>query len=65
MLSRLRGLRRETSTTRIRSSDEKLHNSDEPDLTWQEMTDLSPEDDVAGCGSAYYAAGEQHSTQNA
>ena len=37
---------------KLHNSDEKLHNSHEPDLTWQEMTDLSPEDDVAGGGKS-------------
>jgi hypothetical protein len=31
---------------KLHNSDEKLHNSEEPDLTWQEMADLSPEDEV-------------------
>jgi integrase len=38
---------------KLHNSDEKLHNSHEPDLTWQEMTDLSPVDEVE-CGSEIY-----------
>ncbi|MFZ0010848.1 MAG: hypothetical protein WAL97_02920 [Halobacteriota archaeon] len=43
---------------KLHNSDEKLHNSHEPDLTWQEMTDLSPEDDVAGGSEIYYFTDE-------
>ena len=31
-----------------------MHNSHEPDLTWQEMTDLSPEDEIEGGPEIYY-----------
>jgi hypothetical protein len=50
---------------KLHNSDEKLHNSHEPDLTWQEMTDLSSEDDVAGGSEIYYFTdkdGNIHST---
>ena len=43
---------------KLHNSDEKLHNSHEPDLTWQEMTDLSPEDDVEGGSEIYYFTDE-------
>jgi integrase len=43
---------------KLHNSEEKLHNSNEPDLTWQEMTDLSPEDDVAGGSEIYYFTDE-------
>jgi hypothetical protein len=38
----------------LRNADEKLHNSHQPDLTWQEMTDLSPEDEIEGVPEIYY-----------
>jgi integrase len=44
---------------KLHNSDEKLHNSHEPDLTWQEMTDLSPEDEIEGSPEIYYFADEE------
>jgi len=35
-----------------------LHNSNEPDLTWQETTDLLPEDEVEGGSEIYYFTDE-------
>jgi integrase len=43
---------------KLHNFDEKLHNSYEPDLTWQEMTDLSPEDEVEGGSEIYYFTDE-------
>ena len=43
---------------KLHNSDEKLHNSHEPDLTWQEMTDLSPEDEIEGGPEIYYFTDE-------
>jgi hypothetical protein len=43
---------------KLHNSDEKLHNSDDPDLTWQEMTDLSPEDEIEGGPEIYYFTDE-------
>jgi transcriptional/translational regulatory protein YebC/TACO1 len=40
--------------------DEELHNSHEPDLTWQEMMDLSPEDEIEGGPEIYYFTDEEH-----
>ena len=40
--------------------DEKLHNSHKPDLTWQEMTDLSPEDEIEGSPEIYYYFSSHH-----
>jgi len=42
----------------LHNSDEKLHNSQEPDLTWQEKTNLSPEDEVEGGSEIYYFTDE-------
>jgi hypothetical protein len=39
---------------KLHNSEEKLHNSHEPELTWQEKTDLSPEDDIEGGSEIYY-----------
>jgi hypothetical protein len=44
--------------TKLHNSDEKLHNSQEPDLTWQEITDLSPEDEIEGGPEIYYFTDE-------
>jgi hypothetical protein len=44
--------------TKLRNFDEKLHNSHEPELTWQEKTDLSPEDDIEGGSEIYYFTDE-------
>jgi hypothetical protein len=52
-LARIMMRNKHNKDKKLHNSDEKLHNSREPDLTWQEMTDLSPEDDVA-CGSEIY-----------
>ena len=38
--------------------DKKLHNFDAPDLTWQEMNDLSPEDEIEGGSEIYYFTDE-------
>ncbi len=38
--------------------EEKLLNSDEPDLSWQEAVDLSPEDEVEGSSEIYYFTDE-------
>jgi hypothetical protein len=59
---------------KLHNSDEKLHNSnitnngdpsdlqpislDEPDLSWQEAVDLSPEDEVEGGSEIYYFTAE-------
>ena len=43
---------------KLHNFDEKLHNSNQPDLTWQEMTDLSPEDEVEGGSEIYYFTDE-------
>jgi len=43
---------------KLHNSDQKLHNSHEPDLTWQEMADLSPEDEVEGGSEIYYFTDE-------
>ena len=43
---------------KLHNSDEKLHNSDAPDLTWQEITDLSPEDEIEGGSEIYYFTNE-------
>jgi hypothetical protein len=40
------------------NKDKKLHNSHEPALTWQEKTDLSPEDDIEGGSEIYYFTDE-------
>ena len=40
------------------NKDKKLHNSHEPELTWQEKTDLSPEDDIKGGSEIYYFSDE-------
>jgi hypothetical protein len=59
-LSHSRGLWREISTIRIKSCTTltKRHNSHEPELTWQEKTDLSPEDDIEGGSEIYYFTDE-------
>jgi integrase len=46
---------------KLHNSDQKLHNSREPDLTWQETTDLSPEDDIEGGSEIYYFTDEDGS----
>jgi len=38
----------------LHNSDEKLHNYHELHLTWQEITDLSPEDEIEGGPEIYY-----------
>ncbi|MGD0171023.1 MAG: hypothetical protein ABSB81_02685 [Halobacteriota archaeon] len=43
---------------KLHNSDEKLHNSHEPELTWQEMTDLAPEDEIEGGSEIYYFTDE-------
>ena len=43
----------------MHNSDEKLHNSDELDLTWQETIDLLPEDEVEGGSEIYYFTDEE------
>ena len=43
---------------KLHNSDETLHNSHEPELTWQEKTDLSPEDDIVGGSEIYYFTDE-------
>ena len=43
---------------KLHNFDEKLHNSHEPDLTWQEMTDLSPKDESEGGSEMYYFTDE-------
>jgi hypothetical protein len=40
------------------NKDKKLHNSDEPDLTWQESVDLLPEDEVEDGSEIYYFTDE-------
>jgi hypothetical protein len=43
---------------KLHNSHEKLHNSHEPDLTWQETTDLAPEDEIEGGSEIYYFTDE-------
>jgi hypothetical protein len=43
---------------KLHNSHEKLHNSHEPELTWQEKTDLSPEDDIEGGSEIYHFTDE-------
>jgi hypothetical protein len=43
----------------LHNSDEKLHNSDQLDLTWQETIDLLPEDEVEGGSEIYYFTDEE------
>ena len=44
--------------TKLHHVDEKLHNSVELDLTWQEEVDLQPEDEVEGGSEIYYFTDE-------
>ncbi len=44
------------------NSDEKLHNSNELDLSWQETVDLQPEDEVEGGSEIYYFTDEDGNT---
>ena len=57
-LARIMTRNKHTKDKKLHNSDEKLHNSHEPDLTWQEMTNLSPEDEIEGGPEIYYFTDE-------
>ncbi|MGZ4864764.1 MAG: hypothetical protein ACXV5H_07845 [Halobacteriota archaeon] len=40
------------------NKNKKLHNPDEPDLSWQEAVDLAPEDEAEGGSEIYYFTDE-------
>jgi hypothetical protein len=43
---------------KLHNFDEKLHNSHELDLSWQETVDLQPEDEAEGGSDIYYFVDE-------
>ena len=43
---------------KLHNFNEKLHNSEKLDLTWQETTDLLPEDEIEGGSEIYYFTDE-------
>jgi hypothetical protein len=57
-LARIMTRNKHNKDKKLHNSNEKLHNSHEPDLTRQEMTDLSPEDEIEGGPEIYYFTDE-------
>gem|GEM_PF-4037175 len=54
-LARIMTRNKHNKDKKLHNSDEKLHNSHEPDLTWQEMTDLSPRPARSSDGMGLYS----------
>ncbi|HEY5140381.1 MAG TPA: hypothetical protein VIJ25_13860 [Methylococcales bacterium] len=56
--TRIMAKKKHKKDKKLYNFDEKLHNSNELDLTWQEEVDLQPEDEVEGGSEIYYFTDE-------